>query len=278
MFPSSISQNLASLIAGDLRPAMSFIIEFSETKEIIDWEVKLSEVEVNHKLSYTKADELMNENSELGLCLAELKEIADSLQQERMAKGAALFNRPELKIRVKNEEVSVKVIQRSSPSRDLVSEFMIFANTIAATYCVRNDIPIIYRIQDKPEGLPEMDPDEYDPVLFEQSIKCMKKSRLSLHPQSHGGLGADFYTQLTSPIRRYTDLVIQRQLSSCLREQELAYEAEELMSVIAAAEAVNSDVKEVQRQSESYWLHQYIQENMLDNEYDATVISKAAGG
>ena len=106
----------------------------------------------------------------------------------------------------------------------------------------------------------------------------MKRSRLSLHPQSHGGLGVDFYAQLTSPIRRYTDLIMQRQLSAYLKGETLAYEPEELMSVLGVAESINGEVKEVQRQAESYWLHVYIKDNMLDSECGATVISKAPGG
>jgi hypothetical protein len=50
------------------------------------------------------------------------------------------------------------------------------------------------------------------------------------------------------------------------------------MSVIAAAEAVNSEVREVQKQSENFWIYTYIKENMLEQEYDATVISKSPGG
>ena len=212
MFPSCLSQNRVSLVAGDTRPAMSFFIEFNDKNEMLDWGVKLTEVHVDHKLSYDGADGLLDESGEISESLNRLQSISQELQKIRMEKGAALFNRPELKIRVRDNQVSVKVLERNSPTRNLVSEFMILANSIAALYCARNDVPIIYRTQDKPEGLPEMDPDIYDPILFEQSIKCMKKSRLSLHPASHGGLGADFYTQLTSPIRRYTDLVMQRQL------------------------------------------------------------------
>jgi exoribonuclease-2 len=106
----------------------------------------------------------------------------------------------------------------------------------------------------------------------------MRKSRLSLHPQSHGGLGADFYTQLTSPIRRYTDLIMQRQLAAYLQERPLPYEAEELMAVISAAEAVNADVRDVQRQAENYWLHLYVENIFLEKTLEATVISKAPGG
>ena len=169
-------------------------------------------------------------------------------------------------------------MSRTSASRNLVGEFMILANSIAARYCVRNDVPIIYRTQEIAEGLPELDPDNYDPLLFEQAIKCMKKSRLSLHPQSHGGLGADFYTQLTSPIRRYTDMVMQRQLTGHLLGHELPYEAEELMAVIASAETVNSEVRDVQRSADNYWLHEFIRLEMTGEECEAIVISKAPGG
>ena len=278
MFPKNLSQGIASLVANDDRLAMSFIVEFNSDFEQTTWEVVLSKVHVDHKLSYKSADEHINNETELGKLLKDLSTISEQLKAKRKEEGAAVFNRPELKIKVEDEKVDVSIIERNSVSRNLVSEFMILANSTAARYCARNDVPIIYRTQEKPEGLPEIDESVYDPILFERSIKCMKKSRLSLHPQSHGGLGVDFYTQLTSPIRRYTDLIMQRQLSAYLNGQEMPYEAEELMSVLGVAESINGEVKEVQRQAESYWLHMYVKDSMLNNEYGATVISKAPGG
>lgn len=278
MFPERLSQELASLVAGDTRAAMSFVIHFDSEFELKDMEVLLSNVLVDRKLSYTEADKIIKSGDELSEELNLLKEISDHLKQKRKEEGAALFNRPELKIKVTDDTPEVSVIDRNSDSRNLVSEFMILANNVAARYCSRNDVPIIFRTQEKPEGLPEVEDDEYDPIMFERMIKCMKKSRLSLHPQSHGGLGVDFYTQLTSPIRRYTDLIMQRQLSAFLMEEELPYEPEELMSVLGTAESINNEVREVQRQAESYWLHAYIKNAMIDKEYGATVISKAPGG
>ncbi|MCM8528111.1 MAG: ribonuclease catalytic domain-containing protein, partial [Lentisphaeraceae bacterium] len=278
MFPAKLSQDIASLVAGVDRAAMSFIVELDENLESKDWQVVLSKVHVDKKLSYSEADSLIENDAELGQTLRDLSIIAEKLKDLRKEEGAAVFNRPELKIRVKDEKVSVSIVERNSTSRNLVSEFMILANSTAARFCARNDVPIIFRTQEKPEGLPETDEDVYDPIMFERTIKCMKRSRLSLHPQSHGGLGVDFYTQLTSPIRRYTDLIMQRQLSAYLKGETLAYEPEELMSVLGVAESINGEVKEVQRQAESYWLHVYIKDNMLDSECGATVISKAPGG
>lgn len=278
MFPAKLSQDIASLVAGVDRAAMSFIVELDENLESKDWQVVLSKVHVDKKLSYSEADNLIENDAELGQTLKDLSIIAEKLKDLRKEEGAAVFNRPELKIRVKDEKVSVSIVERNSTSRNLVSEFMILANSTAARFCARNDVPIIFRTQEKPEGLPETDENVYDPIMFERTIKCMKRSRLSLHPQSHGGLGVDFYTQLTSPIRRYTDLIMQRQLSAYLKGETLAYEPEELMSVLGVAESINGEVKEVQRQAESYWLHVYIKDNMLDSECGATVISKAPGG
>jgi len=278
MFPKALSQGVASLVAGQDRAAMSFIVEFDSEYEMKDWHVVLSKVHVDHKLSYKGADELLANNDELGLALQHLSNIAEKLKEGRKTEGAAIFNRPELKLKVEDKKVSVSVVERNSISRNLVSEFMILANNTAARYCSRNDVPIIFRIQEKPEGLPEVDEEVYDPIMFERTIKCMKKSRLSLHPQSHGGLGVDFYTQLTSPIRRYTDLIMQRQLSAFLKGEDLPYEAEELMSVLGIAESINNEVRDVQRQAESYWLHVYIKDNLVDTECGATVINKAPGG
>ena len=281
MFPKELSQGLASLLEGELRPSMTCWADFDAEGTMIDWRVSETAITVTRRLSYNYVDALLageEEDEELLEKVEYLNELAIKLQEKRLENGAAVFNKPELKIRVKEGEVTVKEGRKDSASRFLVSEFMVLGNSVTALYAARNDVPMIYRTQDKPEGLPELDPLHYDPVLFDKAIRCMKRSRLSLHPSSHGGLGVDFYTQVTSPIRRFTDLVLQRQVSAHLRGEKIPYEADELMKVLANADSIGNEVKDVQRSSESYWLHEYIRRNTLSEEIEATVVSNAQGG
>ena len=280
MFPPELSVDKASLLPGEARPAMSFYAELSKTGELISWEVEKSMIKVSRKLSYTFCDGLLDEASDDEALLASELELLDQLSVDlrrlREENGAVTFNRPEVKITVKDGEVDVKEVRANSRSRALVGEYMILANQIAALHCARNDVPIIYRTQEMSEDRPEM-PEEYDPVKFDVAIKCMKKSRLSLHPSSHAGLGADFYTQLTSPIRRYTDLVIQRQLSASLAGEELPYTPDELLQVLAGADQSAGVARDVQRSSENYWMHEFMKRHKMDEDLPAIVVANIAG-
>ena len=287
MVPERLSQELASLVSGDVRPALTFFAEISEEGEMLDWRATRSQVHIDHKLNYDGVDALISklsngedcgEESEIAEQATVLNELAEKIREQRLERGAAIFNRPEMKIRVYDDVVTVKECRAESASRFLVSEYMIMANSLAARYCARNDVPFLFRIQDKPEGLPDLDPNSYDPILFEKAIKCMKKSRTSTNPSIHGGLGVDFYSQITSPIRRFGDLVLQRQISAHLHGETLPYSSEGLMQVMAAADLINNDVRQVQRSAEDYWLHEFIRCEYEGKEIEATVISKGKVG
>ena len=79
MFPKLLSHQVCSLVAGEDRAAMSFLVDFDEDFEQTDFQVKLSKINVSSKLSYEKADSLLQEDSNLGIELNNLLEIAKKL-------------------------------------------------------------------------------------------------------------------------------------------------------------------------------------------------------
>ncbi len=113
------------------------------------------------------------------------------------------MQRREAKVRVHGDDVEITVLDNASPGRTLVAEFMVLSNFVAARYAAANRIPIIYRVQ------PQLGGD-----------MASMRPRLSLHPEYHAGIGLDFYAQLSSPIRRYADLVLQRQLLGALKSSD----------------------------------------------------------
>ena len=152
---------------------------------------------------------------------------------------------------------------------------MILANSIAARYCAENEVPLLYRVQDRPDAdLPEMPRDQYDPIKFEQLVKCLKRSRISTAPGEHAGLGVECYAQFTSPIRRYSDLVMQRQLAAALSGEALPYSHDDMLMINTEGESMNGRIRDVQRQSEYYWLLVYVERNLLEKPLEATVVSR----
>ena len=94
------------------------------------------------------------------------------------------------------------------------------------------------------------------------------RPRLSLHPEYHAGIGLDFYAQLSSPIRRYADLVLQRQLLGALanrgHESPPIYNVDELLAVLAGAENAEASGRELERRAKRYWILRYLERHAQD--------------
>jgi exoribonuclease-2 len=154
---------------------------------------------------------------------------------------------------------------------------MILANRLAADYAAQNDLPIIYRVQSPPtEALPDVDPD--DPFAFVKLKGRIKPATLSLHPAQHWGLGLDQYTQVTSPLRRYSDLVIQRQLHAALAGKSPPYSADQLLRVLATAEATEREIKRLEAAVDYRWALEYIARLESKTDLQGWVLEKAPSG
>ena len=195
------------------------------------------------------------------VALRRMHEAALKLRERRRSAGALLIHRREPKIKVdSNGEIELTLIDNLSPSRQLVAELMVLSNYAAARWAADNRVPIIYRVQ---------------PIVGGDF--AAQRPRLSLHPEFHAGVGLDYYAQASSPIRRYMDLVLQRQLLAALAHpSSIAYQADELLTVLANAEAAEADGKELERRAKRYWTLRYLERNALGIPLEATVFRDGA--
>ena len=293
-----------SLAAGRLRPTLSFLVALDPSGEVQNFEVVRGMLRVSRRLSYEEAGRLIAltrdmaeseirrdlrnrvDASEEALAarLGSLYGVAQKLAQARAAQGALIIRRPELKVRVEDGRVMVKSLDANAPSRMLVSEMMILANALAARAAYTQDLPIIYRAQEN-----TLDPSDevvrrlaesqtYDPLLFDRVMRNMRRSKLSLFPQPHAGLGLAAYTQLSSPIRRYADLVIQRQFAAHIQGHVPPYEREELLEVLATAEAAEREIRAIEQQSDRRWVLEYLKQNLSGQTLRGTVIDEGVRG
>src|SRR5439155_21844415 len=177
---------------------------------------------------------------------------------------AITFRRPELKIRVDADGVHVKKINPNAPSRILVSELMILANGLAADFASVNSLPVIFRTQEPREALAVEQTPVIEALAFERLRKTFKRSRLSLTPGLHSGLGLTAYTQASSPIRRYADLITQRQFTALLSGAPIPHGREELLQILAAAEAAEQEIRAIEDRSTNYWLLTYLEKYRRD--------------
>jgi len=284
MFPERLSCDLASLRQGELRPTLSLALEVDDEGNVREATLVPGMIRVGRRLSYEEADRLITENGgEMGRRLGQLLRWAQRWADERFQRGALWLRRPEVKVRVRDGQIRVKRIDPGTPSRFLVSELMVLMNHIAAEHAARQGIPIIFRVQDPPahplqDELRAQLRAAYDPLCIEQIIRGLQRSRLSLSPQPHAGLGVSAYTQLTSPIRRFADLVVQRQIRAALVGEPYPYEREELLDVLATAETVEREMRALEQRAQRYWLLEYLRHLPEEMEWDAIVIKRARSG
>ena len=182
-------------------------------------------------------------------------EAALELRERRKRAGAILVQRREPKVRVHGDEIEIEIIDNNnSPSRLLVAEFMVLNNFVAASYAAERRIPIIYRVQ---------------PAAGDMGAV---RARLSVYPEYHAGAGLQCYAQLSSPIRRYADLVLQRQLVSALADSSAPpYDADGILAVLANTENAETEAKELERRARRYWTLRYLQRHAVGRELAATV-------
>jgi exoribonuclease-2 len=274
MFPDRLSCDLASLSEGKLRATLSFRVTFGPDGAIEDWEFHGAQIRVTRRLSYEQADAMLAApQGTLGEALTRLLQISEKLAAARVAAGGFTLSRPEPSIHVVAGRITVKVLDPNSPSRRLVSEMMVLANRLTAEYALRNDVPVIYRVQDPPSE-PVQSVIRYDPVEFERQVRKLKRTRLSTIPQPHTGLGLELYTQISSPIRRYADLVLARQLDARVEGREFPYSQVELLEVLGAVERMSQQNRSLEREARRTWLLEYVKQQKMGEDLDAVVVNR----
>ncbi len=269
MLPPRLAEDICSLRAGTVRPAISVFFTVTAGGRITGQEVVPSHVSVKRQLSYNDADSMVDSDA----ALRQLHEFAVNFRNQRLSDGAMLISLPEVSLRVfENSEISIRRLDRNSPSRLLVSEMMIMANWIMAEFLRRQDIPAVFRSQPEPRGRLYQNPDEA--TLFQNWMQRRMLSRVVLAtvPEYHSGLGLNAYVTATSPIRKYFDLVTQRQIRSCF-DLETGYSAAEIEQIIQQVQQPLSHAGITQARRFRYWMLKYL-EGRIGQKEEAIVLDK----
>ena len=269
MFPERLSTDLASLKPGVERPAFTVEVRFDQQGNRVGYRILLSTIRVKQRFSYDQADAAIASGDP---SLNALYRVARQLHDLRASRGAITFRRPELKIHVEGDQIDIQKINPNSPSRFVVSEMMILANGLAADFASLNSLPVIYRTQEPRDAVDIDDAPQMEAVTFERLRKTFKRSRLSLTPGTHSGLGLSAYTQASSPIRRYADLITQRQFTAMLKGLPLPHGREELLRILTTAESVEQEIRAIEDRSSNYWLLEYLSRYKKDQELRATAL------
>lgn len=268
MLPTSLGCDRGSLQAGQNRGVLRTSLWFDTGGAIVRREFARITARLGRRLDYTRADRLLSTAQENAdepppsdddipeAVVGELRlldEVARARRRLRAEGGALMLQRPEWKLRVDDEgQVRAETITMDSPSRRLVAEMMIATNEVIAALAVEEGLPIIFRAQARPKDpLPPIDPN--DPGALFKLRGLLKPAALSLQPGEHWGLGLPAYTQITSPLRRYGDLVQQRQLSAFIGGKAPPYTARELLEILTTVERTEQEMKRLDAAVTSRW-------------------------
>ncbi len=154
---------------------------------------------------------------------------------------------------------------------------MILVGTTAAQLFASNTLPAAYRSQDPPDHELELPEGPLDPATFYAAIKTLRRAEVSRIPGRHASLGVEPYVQMTSPIRRWTDLVLQEQLRGFLQTAGPRFSEAELLEVLGPAEQTQSNLTTVERDRNRFWLLRYLQ-GFRGRELEAAVLDQRRPG
>jgi exoribonuclease II len=261
MFPLELAAGAMSLNQGQTCCALSFGITLTSEGDIQAYQIYPSLIRPTYRLTYDDVDEML----ELGITAEpELQGLADWARvrgQWRIDQGAISINMPESSIKVCEAEDDIVIeVFNDSWARQMVAEMMILAGEVAARYGQTHALAIPFRSQPQPE-LPSDEELVQLPTgwVRDSAIRrCMTRSEVGITPSRHATLGLESYSQVTSPIRRYLDLVTHFQLKAHLRGEPLPFSSTEVTELAIGASSAAYEATLVERQTKRYWALEYL--------------------
>lgn len=257
MLPPGLAEGPCSLKAGEIRPAISTLIDLTPELDIRGYRLFPSIVQVKDQRTYFD----VNLAADHDPALRQLHGIARKFRESRLAAGAVHISVPEINLWIgETGEVNLNRVNRESPGRMLVAEIMILANWLMARFLAEHRMPAVFRSQPDPrERLYRGE----EGTLFQNWMQRRLLNRFVLGhaPEKHSGLGLNAYVTATSPIRKYFDLVTQRQVRAVLG-LEAPYSAEDIDLILQRLEQPMSQAARLQAVRQRYWLLKHLEQRV----------------
>lgn len=215
---------------------------------------------------YRKIDEM----------LKNMLELSKIIRNNKKRRGSIDFELPEIKV-VLDENKAVKdiVLRSRGEAERIIEDFMVIANETVAEKLFWEEIPAIYRVHEDPDkakvqalnetlikfgyslkGLEEMHPGKFQNIIERTTglpegylihkliLRAMQRARYANKNLGHFGLASKYYLHFTSPIRRYSDLIVHRMLG---RSIEKFMNEKEKAKYGANFEAIASSISRTER-------------------------------
>lgn len=312
MLPFELSNDICSLNHDEDRYAMSCIMDVGPDGKVTTEKITPSIIRVKRRCNYEEINKAFDEGiapDDLKALLPMLKDLDDCarlLRQERHNRGALEFDFPEYKVILDEDGKPIRIVKRNRGEAErMIEDAMIAANEAVARFLTRDGFTSIYRVHDHPNaeklealkhlaaiiGYPLHLPEEVQPRDLQQLLEKVKGSEVeqvievmtlrslatacySTDNVGHFGIASTCYTHFTSPIRRYSDLLVHRlirqQLGRKLTKQAEEKQAAFLMKASEHISLTEQNAVDAERETTSLKMTEYM-EPFVGEPFDAHV-------
>lgn len=311
MLPEKLSNDICSLKPNEDRLTFSIFIHLSKRCAIKGFDIKKTVINSKRRFTYEEAQKIIETGK--GDFAEELKlmhKLSKSITLKRLKEESLDFDSAEVKFTFdKKGDVDDIIVKERLESMRLIEEFMLLANKCATLFVKdlskrnKREYPFVYRVHDIPnqDKLKELSefikqfgysiniedknslrklltaiegtPEEF--IINDLLIRSMAKAIYTTKNIGHYGLGFQFYTHFTSPIRRYPDLIVHRILYEYLKENinievKINEYKKTLPEICKQSSVMEQNAEQAERDSIKLFQGEYIKKH-IGSEYDGII-------
>jgi len=302
MLPERLSNELCSLRPNEDKLTFSAIFTFSKNNKIAKKWFGRTIIHSDRRFTYGQAQEVLETGKgDYAEELRTLNDLAKNLRIDRFRHGSIDFDVDEVRFRLNEEGVPIEVyVKERKDAHMLIEDFMLLANREVAFYIAEKgqheEVPFVYRIHDEPDpdkvaefvrfaaemnvdikaDSPEQIAQAYNRltdmastddairILEPLAIRTMAKAEYNTDNIGHYGLGFEHYTHFTSPIRRYSDVLVHRVLAKNLGSQTWRTDKAELQEQCTHISTQERRAMDAERESIKYKQVEFMKNHIGD--------------
>ena len=305
MLPRKLSNNLCSLNPDEDKLTFTVEIDFDAKGKVIRNDFYKSVIKSKYRMTYSNVnkifegdEKLVKEYGPIHNLLNEMLSLSHIIRSTKKRRGSIDFELPEIKVLLDEEGAveSVELRSRGEAER-IIEDFMVAANEVVAEKLFWEEIPAIYRVHEDPDrskisalneslvkfgysikNLDDLHPGKFQVIIEKTTglpegylihkliLRAMQRARYANRNMGHFGLASRYYLHFTSPIRRYSDLVVHRMLGKSLerfiKEKEKGKYSAEFEVVAAAVSKTERTADKLEEESVKIKLIEYMQDKI----------------